>query len=180
MPYKSVEDNELKMSDDASNADPFYENSARFSDAAGYVLEYRARSYQGAYLGHRIQVMARFVDKNNFACFWIKDNNTTYYQERVGGRLERGIDIGENRICDENWHTWTVEVEGRENRLYIDDRYVGKAESSSAFTGRSDLEIGFSVSGTYAAFDDVRVRKYDARRPVASLSGRPERLAAKR
>jgi hypothetical protein len=176
VPYKSVENKELKMSDDASNADPFYENSARFSDAAGYVLEFRARCYRGAYLGHRVQVLARFIDKDNFARFWIYDNATTYYQERVGGQLERGINIGENRICDEKWHTWTVGVDGRENRLYIDGRYVGKAESSSAFTGRSDLLIGFSVYGTYAAFDDVRVRKNDPRRPVASLSGRPERL----
>jgi len=39
--------------------------------------------------------MARFIDKDNFARFWIKDNTTTYYQERVNGQLERGINIGE-------------------------------------------------------------------------------------
>jgi len=53
VPYKSVENKELKMSDDESNTDPFYENSTRFSDAAGYVLEYRARCYRGGYFGHR-------------------------------------------------------------------------------------------------------------------------------
>lgn len=179
VPYKSVENKELKMSDDESNTDPFYENSTRFSDAAGYVLEYRARCYRGAYLGYRAQVMARFIDKDNFARFWIKDNTTTYYQERIAGYFERGINIGANRICDESWHTWSVEVEGRENRLYIDGRYVGKAESSPAFTGRSDLQIGFSVYGTYAAFDDVRVKKNDRHRPVATVSGHPERLATK-
>jgi hypothetical protein len=180
VPYKSVENQELKMSDDESNTDPVYENAVQFDDRTGYTLEFRARSYRGSYIRptpYREQAVVRFIDKDNFAMFRVEDKDTTYYQERVAGKWGKIVNIGANPICDDDWHTWTAEVRGKTNKLYMDGKYIGTAESTATFTGRSNLRIGLSVYFTYAAFDDVRVRKNGGDKSDGTVSGSPEKLA---
>jgi len=48
------------------------------------------------------------------------------------------------------------------------------------FHGRSDLRIGFSVYSTYAAFDDVRVRKYASTEPRAAVGSIAEPLSSEK
>lgn len=177
-PYGCVENKELKISDNETDGEPLYEKVAEFNDK--YVIEYRARCYAGyrqekasienegwstgtkcyADTSHRIQAVMRYIDKSNFARFWIKDNDTTYYQECIGGVFGSAINIGANNICDSNWHNWKIVIDGDDNQLYIDGRYIGSHKSTPAFVNRADLKIGFSTYNTYASFDDVRARKY--------------------
>lgn len=156
--YGMVEDKKLKISDPETQAEPLYENVVEFSDQEEYIIEYRAQCYAG--LSHRAQVLMRFIDKANFAYFWIKDNNTTYYQERIGGIYSKAENIGANNICDAHWHSWKIVVAGNDNKLFIDGRYIGEHKSSSTFVNRSDLKVGVSAFNTYASFDNIRVRKY--------------------
>jgi len=177
-PYGSVENKELKISDNETGADPIYEKTAEFSEQGRYVIEFRVRCYAGyrqektskeengwstktkcyADTSCQVQAVMRYIDKNNFTRFWIKDNNTTFYQERVGDVWGDAINIGANNICDTDWHNWKIVVDKDNNQLYIDEKYIGAHKSSSTFVNRKDLKIGFSVYNTYASFDDVRVQ----------------------
>lgn len=188
-PYGCVENKELKISDSETGINPFHEKVTEFNDQTGYVIEYRARCYAGyrqeqssqekegwssqtkcyADSSHQVQVVMRYIDKNSFACFWMRDDNTTYYQECIGGVFGDAINIGANNICDADWHSWKVVVNGDNNQLYINGKYIGAHKSSSTFLNRADSKIGFSVYNTYASFDDVRVRKYCSHEPTVEV-----------
>ena len=194
-PYGCVENKELRISDSETEADPLVERAARFSDREGYVLEFRARCYAGyrqeparrekegwsthtkcrAASSHRAQAVVRYRDKDNFARFWTEDNDTTFYQERVGGVWAKPVNVGANGACDAEWHNWRIVVEGEDNRLCIDGRRVGGHKSSAALVNRSGLRVGFSVRDTFAAFDDVRVTRGHAPEPEARI-GPEERV----
>ena len=45
--YGCVEDNQLKLSDNASDAEPLHPRTAGFADREGYVVECRVRCYAG-------------------------------------------------------------------------------------------------------------------------------------
>jgi len=177
--YNCVEDNQLKVSHNATNNQPVYENARQFSDGGKYVVEFRARCSAGyrqeqtrmesegwssgtkCYPAstRRIAGVMRYVDNDNFARFRIEDDETTYYEERVGGVWATPANVGVNHACDADWHRWKVVVDGEDNQLYIDGKHVGAHKSSPTLTNREDLRIGFSVRDTFASFDDVRVRK---------------------
>jgi len=108
---------------------------------------------------YRAQPVMRYVDRATFARFRMKDNDTSYYEEYHNGVWTEPVNVGPNHACDTDWHQWRIVVDGEDNHLYIDARYVGVHKSSPAFVGRNDLRIGFSVYGTFAAFDDVRVTR---------------------
>ena len=164
-PYVSVENKELKISENATDKKPFVEKVATFNDRVGYAFEFRARCYAGA--SHQIKPVMRYVDKRNYARFWIMNNDTTWYQECRDGRLGGTANIGANNICDSKWHDWKIVVKGADNTLYLDGRLIGKWQSNPVFVNRNDLRIGFGVFDTYAAFDDVKVTNSDLERSVA-------------
>ena len=155
--YGCVDGKQLRISDNDTDAAPLCENVRRFSDRERYVLQFRARCYAGA--THRAHAVVRYVDEDNFARFWLHDNHTTYYQERVAGAWMKPVDVGANGACDGAWHEWRVEVDGHENRLVIDGRRIGAHKSGQTLSDRTDLRIGFSAHETYASFDDVRVSR---------------------
>lgn len=192
--YNCVEDNQLKVSHNATNSHPIYENATHFSDGDKYVVEFRARCCAG-YREEATQVVSegwssqtkcfpasihgiagvvRYVDNKNFARFRIEDDETTYYGECVGGVWTTPANVGPNHACDATWHCWKVVVDGEDNQLYIDGKHIGTHESSPILTNREDLKIGFSVRDTFASFDDVRVRKHCLPEPAAQI-GREER-----
>jgi hypothetical protein len=111
----------------------------------------------------------RYVDDNNFARFRTEDDETTLYEERVGGVWTPPANVGASHACDTEWHLWEVVVDGEDNRLYIDGRQVGAHKSSSALANQEGLRIGFSVRDTFASFDDVRVRRYCPPEPQAQI-----------
>jgi hypothetical protein len=51
-------------------------------------------------------------------------------------------------------------VDGDNNLLDIDGRHVGTHKSSPALANQKGFRMGFSVRGTFASFDDVRVRNH--------------------
>jgi len=180
--YGCVEDHELKLSDNPSDAEPLHTRTARFADQEGYVVECRVRCYAGYQeLPARVEppdgwatptrsvgaksfrpaVLMRYADNNNFARFRLEDNNTTYYEERIGGVWSKPAAIGANGICDEGWHTWKIVVRGADNHLFLDGKHVGHHPSSQALVHRADLGIGVSVRNTFVSFDDVHVAKGD-------------------
>jgi predicted GH43/DUF377 family glycosyl hydrolase len=180
--HGSLEDRQLKLSDNASDAEPLHPHTARFADQEGYVVECRVRCYAGfqetparreppegwatptrcvGAKSNRAAVVMRYVDNNNFARFRLEDNCTTYYEERIGGVWSRPASIGDNGICDEGWHTWRIVVRGADNQLFLDGRYVGHHPSSQALLHRTDLGIGVSARNTFASFDDIRVARGD-------------------
>ena len=154
-PYGMVENNELKISDNETDTEPIFENSASFDDREGYVIRYRAKCYAGPC--HRVQAVIRYIDEKNFARFWIDDNQTTYYQEFVAGVFTEPVNIGPNKICDDLWHEWKIIVQRERNELFIDGILVGNQNSTEKFINRKDLRIGFSVYDTYAAFKNILV-----------------------
>ena len=74
----------------------------------------------------------RYVDNNNFARFRLEDNDTTCYEERIGGVWSKPAVIGANGICDEGWHTWRIVVRGADNQLFLDGKPIGHHPSSQA------------------------------------------------
>jgi len=111
----------------------------------------------------------RYVDNGNFARFRTENDETTYYEERVGGVWATAANIGPNHACDANWHHWKIVVDGEHNRLCIDGRHVGSHKSSPALANQKDLRIGFSVRDTFASYDDVRVRNHCVPEPEARI-----------
>ena len=175
-----VENDELKISDNQTDSDPICERTALFNDQRKYVFQYRAQCYTGyrqeaAHVEkegwatetkcypasvYRAQPVMRYVDSRSFARFRMKDNDTTYYEEYHNGVWTEPAGVGPNHACDADWHQWKIVVDGEDNHLYIDGRYVGAHKSSPAFVDQNNLRIGFSVYGTFAAFDDVRVTRH--------------------
>ncbi|OHB79520.1 MAG: hypothetical protein A2V98_05105 [Planctomycetes bacterium RBG_16_64_12] len=184
-----VESGELKISDDETDTDPICQRTALFSDREKYLLQFRARCYAGyrqeparvekegwasetkcyAASVYRAQPVMRYVDNRTFARFRMKDNDTTYYEEYHDGVWTQPADIGPNGACDTDWHEWRIVVDGEDNHLYIDGRYVGAHKSSPALLNRNDLRIGFSTYGTFAAFDDVRVTRHGPYEPKIEI-----------
>jgi hypothetical protein len=175
-PYGMVENNQLKISDDGSAAHPLHENAAQFGDAAGYTVQCKAQSYFGytnqsapagwesgqqsvPYDHPQTAVVMRYVNDSNLARFRLIDNNTTYYEEEIGGVWSSPVNIGANNACDDLWHQWQIDVQGNMNRLYIDGVLIGSRASSAALCNRTDLQVGFSTQNAFAAFDDVRVTR---------------------
>ena len=158
-PFGCVENKELKLPDNETDDAPLVEKIAEFSDTEGYVFEFRARCYDGP--SCQIKPVMRYVDGKNYARFWIMNNGTTWYQECRDGQLGGTASIGANNICDNEWHDWKIIVHGDTNTLYLDGRHIGQWASSPGFVNRQDLRIGLGVFDTYAAFDYVRVRKFD-------------------
>jgi hypothetical protein len=111
----------------------------------------------------------RYVDNDNFARFRTENDETTYYEERTGGVWATAANVGPNRAGDNNWHHWKVVLDGENNTLYIDGRYVGCHKSSPALANQKDLRIGFSVRDTFASFDDIRVRNYCVPEPQTRI-----------
>ena len=177
--YGCVENKELKISDTRTDTEPIYQRAVQFSDRGKYTLEFRARCYAGyrqestpagsegwssptkchPASTRRIAAVMRYLDNDNFARFRIEDDETTYYEERVGGVWAKPANIGPNHACDDGWHRWKIVVDGQDNYLHIDDKPVGAHKSGPGLVNRNDLKTGFSVRDTFAAFDDVRVRK---------------------
>ena len=194
--FGCVENDELKISDNETDADPLCERTAVFSDRHKYVFEYRARCYAGyrqeaarkekdgwatetkcyAASVYRAQPVMRYVDARTFARFRMKDNDTTYYEEFLNGVWSEPAEVGPNHACDTDWHRWKIVVDGEDNQLYIDGSYVGAHKSSPAFVDRNDLRIGFSAHGTFAAFDDVRVTRNGFDEPRARIGPRERTL----
>ena len=170
-PNGSVEGGQLKLSEDETDVKPVVENAAAFSDREGHVFEFRAQCYAGA--SYQIKPVVRYVDERNFARFWIMDNETTFYQECTEGTFRGAANIGANKVCDRDWHAWRIVVRGATTALTIDGRFIGQWDSRPALTDRDDLTVGFSVFDAYAAFADIRVRRYDEREPAAVLSSPP-------
>jgi hypothetical protein len=181
-PYGCVEDRELKLSDNASDAEPLHLRTARFDDREGYCIQCRIRCYAGyrelpakmeppdgwatptrcaAAKAYRSAVVMRYLDNNNFARFRLEDSNTTLYEERLGGAWSKPVRIGANGVCDENWHTWKIVVRGRDNELLLDGKPIGRQTSSPTLLNRADLGVGVSVRDTFASFDDLRVARGD-------------------
>jgi hypothetical protein len=174
--YGMVDDNQLKISDNATANLPLHENLVRFSDAAGYTVQCKTQAYAGyidqaapagwespqqsvPYAHPQTAVVMRYLDDSNFAGFWLIDNNTTYYQEKVGGVWSTPFNIGANHACDTLWHQWQIDVHGSTNTLYIDGMQIGSRASNAALRNRQDLMVGFSTQYAFTAFDDVRVTR---------------------
>ena len=195
--YHSVEDKQLKVSHNATKGLPVYESAEQFSDREGYTLQCRVRCYAGYRQESTsvepegwscttkcfpasttsVAVVIRYIDDNNLARFRLDDDKTAYYEERVGGVWAATVKIGSNLADDADWHRWKIVVAGDNNQLYIDDKLVGAHKSNPALQDRKDLRVGFSVSDTFASFDDVRVRKYAASEAKAKIG--PEEKVSK-
>ena len=172
--FGAVDGKELRMSDDASKIRPLVVNAATFSDAEGYIFEFRARSCGGA--SYQMMPVVRYVNDNFLGRFQLHNNETTWYQE-VRERWKNGqvasigtINTGPNDICDHKWHNWRIVVKNEKNTLYIDDRLIGSCESMPQLVNRTDLKVGFSTFDTFAAFDNVRVRKYSEPEIICKVS----------
>jgi hypothetical protein len=105
-------------------------------------------------------VVMRYRDDANMARFRLVDNQTTYYEEAVGGVWSSSVNIGANHACDPQWHQWQIDVQGNVNRLYIDGVVIGSHASSETLSDQTDLRAGFSTQHAFAAFDDVRVTRF--------------------
>jgi hypothetical protein len=175
--YGMVENNQLKISDNGTAAHPLHENAARFSDQEGYTVQCRAESYAG-YVDRKapskdwntpqsvscdkpqIAVVMRYRDDGNLARFRLVDNQTTCYEEAIGGVWSSPVNIGATKACARQWRQWRIDVMGSMNRLYIDGVSIGSRASSAALCNRTDLRVGLSTQDAFAAFDDVRVTRF--------------------
>ncbi|MBI2841993.1 MAG: DUF2341 domain-containing protein [Armatimonadetes bacterium] len=173
--FGSVEGKQLKMSDDESNYDPLIVDSVSLSDAEGYIFEFKARKYAGP--SYQIMPVVRHIDRTTFARFWLYDNTTTWYHEFRNPAIPPGwqwplgaTNVGANNICDDKWHNWKIVVKGDKNTLYLDGKLIGSCTSIPELVNRTDLKVGLSTFDTFAAFDDVRVRKYVEVEPVCTIS----------
>ena len=161
--YHSVEDKQLKVSHNATNSRPIYENVERFSDQEGYVFETRAHCY-GSYTTEtpvaeddslQMMLVMRYVNDDNMARFRLVGNSTTYYEERIGGTWSTPVDIGANGAMDDQWHDLMVLVDGNLNEFYVDDLLIGTA--TGTLFGRTDFKVGVATQDAFVAFDDMRV-----------------------
>jgi len=165
--FNCVEDNQLKVSHNATNNRPLYVNSQQFSDQEGYVVQCQVRCYAAYTVDaagdcheggtSQVGVVMRYVDQDNLARFRLVGNQTTYYEERIEGKWSTPIEIGANGAMIDQWSDLVVVIDGDINKLYIDGRLIGTATSSAALTGRTDLMIGVSTQDAFAAFDNLRV-----------------------
>ena len=163
--FGSVVDKQFKLADDDSSTNPVLINSLTLSDQDGYIFEFTAQKYAGP--SFQIMPVVRYRDQTTFAQFWLYDNGTTWYREfrnpaiPPGWRWPMGtINVGANNICDQQWHDWKIVVKGADNTLYIDGQLIGSCKSIPDLVNRDDLKVGLSTFDTFAAFDNVRVRKY--------------------
>jgi hypothetical protein len=172
--YGMVENNQLKISDNGTMDHPFHE-SAKFSDQQGYTVRCKTQSYFSytsrpappdwhgspiqciSYDHPQTAVVMRYRDDANMARFRLVDNQTTYYEERIGGVWSTTVNIGANNACDDLWHQWQIDVNGDMNRLYIDGLLIGSHASGAALCNLTNLQVGFSTQDAFVAFDDVRV-----------------------
>jgi hypothetical protein len=163
--FGAVVDKQFKMSDDASSTKPVIVSSINLSDQDGYIFEFKARRYAGP--SCQIMPVVRYRDHTSFSQFWLYDNETTWHRDFRSPAVSPGwqwplgtINVGANNICDNAWHDWKIVVKGAENILYLDGKYIGRCKSIPQLVGRNDLKVGLSTFDTFAAFDNVRVRKY--------------------
>ncbi len=127
--YGCVENKELKISDTETDTEPICQRASRSGDRGKYVVEFRARCYAGyrqeqartesegwstgtkCYPAstRRVAVVMRYLDDNNFARFRTEDDETTYYEERLGGVWGPPTNVGPSRAGD----TDVARLEGR-------------------------------------------------------------------
>jgi predicted GH43/DUF377 family glycosyl hydrolase len=177
--YGCVEGRQLKVSDNETDAEPLRPLTPKLSDREEYVFEYCVRCEAGYHqnpaatqpegwstptrcvptASHRATAVIRYGDAKNFARLWAKDNDTTYYEECLDGVWQAPVKLGANRVCDDRWHRWRIEVVGPENRLSIDGRRIGTCRASASLCNRSDLGVGLSTYDTFVAWEDVRVQR---------------------
>lgn len=163
--FGSVVDKEFRLSEDHSSTKPVIINSVNLSDRDGYIFEFKAQKYAGP--SYQIMPVVRYRDHTAFSQFWVYDHGTTWYREFRSPSVSPSwqwpmgtINVGANNICDDKWHHWKIVVKGADNTLFIDGKLIGSCKSIPELVHRDDLKVGLSTFDTFAAFDDVRVRKY--------------------
>lgn len=159
MLYGMVDGNMLKIVNGQSDLHPVITEITNAGDH--YMVEARICCYAGA--THRISLFFRYVDNSKCARIWLHDSNHTYIQEISNNTLSEPVNLGPNPACNDGWHIWQVEVNGRSIKLSIDGIYVGGRNiteslyKDSLATGHN--YIGFGARDTYAAIDWVKVMK---------------------
>jgi len=157
-PFGMVEGGALKIADNDSDRAPVYAEMPGLVHPRPYVLECRLGCYAGATT--RASVVARYLDKGNFARFWIQDERASLYQECLRGMFGNPLDLGPSGAHDRGEHAWRIVVNGGTNQLHIDGRLVGRCDTSPALLRRlhgAPVRIGFSTLDSYASIRDVRV-----------------------
>ena len=175
-----MENNQLKISDNDTGDHPLHENVAQFSDQEGYTVQCRAQTYAGYRVepaqtvpngwatptksvadDHpQIAVVMRYRDDGNMARFRLVDNNTTYYEEEIGGVWSRA-DQHRRQQCVRRPVAPVADRRAREHEPAVSRRRADRLpRQQRALCNRTDLQVGLSTHNAFAAFDDVRVTRF--------------------